>query len=293
MTYLDYKGYISNIQSFSVNDGEGIRTNIFLTGCPLRCRWCSNPETWRVQPRLAVYREKCTGCDECARVCPNNGEGCIACGICVNSCPVDARKIMGSIMSVKEVLARVKRDLIFFRESGGGVTFSGGEPTFQRDFLYELVNGHESIGVDMAIETSGYFVWKEVEDILKKIDLIFIDIKHMDADKHYALTGVRNEVILENIRKLGRLGKEVVVRIPLVKGSNSDTENITKTAEFVKQYVPSGKIELLPYHNLGGYKYDLLGISEYKTIFETPTKEDIGLLKEVIRSLDVEQADYR
>lgn len=302
MTGLDDQGYVSNIQSFSVNDGEGIRTNIFLAGCPLRCRWCANPETWLLQPRIGFFQEKCIGCGACIRSCPNqainqdnffSNEKCTVCGLCVNNCPVDARKIMGRQMSVREVIDQVRKDLIFFRESGGGVTFSGGEPTFQKGFLSALVEGHAGIGVEMAIETSGYFVWSEVEHIFRKIDLIFIDIKHMDPFKHFELTGVRNELILDNIRKLGRMDKAVVVRIPLIKGINSDVKNITKTACYVRQYVPGGKIELLPYHSYGVHKYDILGIPQYKNIFQAPAQADIDLLKDVIEGKGVELADYK
>lgn len=247
---LEEKGYVSQIQGFSVNDGNGIRTTIFLLGCPLRCKWCCNPETWTIDPKAAP-------------------------------------------MSVEDVLQRIKRDIIFFRESGGGVTFSGGEATCQQSFLRALVNAHSEIGIDMAIETSGYFIWNEVKDIIEKLDLIFIDLKHMNTEKHQELTGVDNKLILENIKNIGKLNKEVVVRIPLIKGINDDKENIINTAKYVKQYVPGGKMEILPYHNFGEKKYDQLGLSEFKNVFSTPTKEEIDEVKETIRSIGVETIDYK
>lgn len=243
----DAMGYVSQIQSFSVNDGNGIRTTIFLSGCPLRCKWCANPETW----------------------------------------------IMGKRMSVGEILKQVKRDMIFFRESGGGVTFSGGEPTFQQDFLRTLVNAHMDMGIDMAIETSGFFVWEEVKGILEKLDQIFVDIKHMDTKKHKSLTGVDNELILENIKKMGSLNQDVVVRIPLIKGINDDRENIADTAAFVMQYVPEGKIEVLPYHDLGVHKYDALGLNRYKNRFDTPAKQEIDAVKQAIAGMGVAVTDYK
>jgi glycyl-radical enzyme activating protein family len=250
MGYLDEKGYVSQIQSFSVNDGEGIRTTIFLSGCPLRCKWCCNPETWTINPKIAQ-------------------------------------------LSVKEVLQRVKRDIIFFRESGGGITFSGGEATFQQSFLRALVNVHEEIGVDMAIETSGYFIWDQVKDVMEKLDFIFVDLKHMNSKKHHELTGVDNKLILENIEKIGNLNKAVVVRIPLVKGINDDEENISSTAKYVKQYVPGGKIEILPYHNLGEKKYETMRLDKFKNVFNTPSREEINAVKEIIRSTGVEIIDYK
>lgn len=251
MRCLDEKGYVSQIQRFSVNDGDGIRTTIFLVGCPLRCKWCCNPETWTITPKLST------------------------------------------LMSVGEIIEKIKRDIIFFRESGGGVTFSGGEATFQQNFLRALVNAHKEIGVDMAIETSGYFIWDQLEDIMKKLDLIFVDLKHMNGEKHHELTGVDNKLILENIKKIGNLDKEVVIRIPLIKGINDDKENIINTAKYVKQYVPTGKIEILPYHNLGAYKYDEIGLSSFKNTFNTPSVREIDTVKEIINSIGVEIVDYK
>lgn len=305
MNYLDTRGIVSQIQSFCVNDGEGIRTNIFLSGCPLRCKWCANPETWTVKPKLAVVKEKCTGCNKCVLCCPHKAalnpqnrdvfitEKCTACGLCIDPCLTSARKIMGSKMSVKELLKRVKKDMIFFRESGGGVTFSGGEPTFQKDFLKAIVNTFWDIGIDMAIETSGYFVWEEVKDTIDKLDFIFVDIKHFDSKKHFELTGVYNTRILENIKKIGNLDKKVVIRIPLIENVNTSIENIKKTAEFVKQHVRGGSIEILPYHNLGLCKYDALGLKKNKNTFNTPSEKKIQDIKELISSIGVEIADYK
>lgn len=305
MSCSDKIGIVSQIQSFCVNDGEGIRTNIFLSGCPLTCKWCSNPETWTLEPKLTVVKEKCNDCNNCVKVCQrkaalnpfNNDvfvtEECNACGVCVDSCPNSARKVLGSRMSVQDVAKRIKRDTVFFRESGGGVTFSGGEPTFQKDFLRALVNEFYEIGIDMAIETCGYFSWEDTKDIIEKLDFIFVDIKHFDKEEHIKLTGVDNNIILENIKNMGKLNKNMVIRIPLIEGINTDIENIIKTAAFVKKHIPRGKIEILPYHSLGTYKYDALSISGYKNIFETPSNEKISEIKDIILQNGVETIDYK
>ncbi len=244
----DEKGWVSQIQSFSVNDGEGIRTTIFLSGCPLRCKWCSNPETWNLKG--------------------------------------------GTLMSVKQVMDRVKRDVIFFRESGGGVTFSGGEATSQPEFLGALVDSLYHMGIGTAMETSGYFSWEEVASIVEKLDFIFADIKHMDGEKHKTFTGMDNRIILENIKRIGELKKQAVIRIPFIKGINDDKENIKATAKFVKEYVKEGKIEILPYHNLGEHKYRDLGLEKYINIYGTPSKQEIEAAKQIIVAEGVKTINY-
>lgn len=290
---MSEKGYVSQIQNFSVNDGNGIRTTIFLSGCPLRCKWCCNPETWTVKPKLAVFKEKCVKCGKCIEVCPTKQKNCVACGRCVNVCSYGARKIVGRYMSVKEVMDQIRKNMVFFRESNGGITFSGGEATFQQNFLRALVDESYSIGIDMAIETSGYFIWDEVKDIFEKLDFIFVDIKNMDEKEHIELTGVSNKLILENIKRIGKLKKETVVRIPLVAGINDKEENITAAAEYVKKYVPNGKIEILPYHNLGEGKYETIGLGRFKNEFVTPGSDEVDSVKQLICSTGVELADYR
>ncbi len=301
----DSIGFVSQIQGFCVNDGEGIRTNIFLSGCPLRCKWCANPETWTPSAKLTVVKEKCTGCGRCMHACPVKAalnpidsdvfvtEACNSCGKCVDVCPTSARKVLGSYMTVGDVIERVKKDVIYFRQSGGGVTFSGGEPTFQKNFLKAIIDELYELGVDMAIESSGMFSWEGSKDIFEKLDFIFVDLKIFDSEKHCKYTGSGNEVILENIMKIGKLGKPVVVRIPLMKDVNDDEENISRTAQFVRDNVPGGRIEVLPHHNYGSYKYDALGMKEHKMLFETPSKERVEEIEELIRKNGIEVADFK
>ncbi|SHI54344.1 pyruvate formate lyase activating enzyme [Dethiosulfatibacter aminovorans DSM 17477] len=251
------KGYISNIQRFSVNDGDGIRTTVFFTGCPLRCRWCANPETWNV------------------KIGSREAEG-------IHTCEE---------MTVDQVVNEVKKDLLFYRDSGGGVTFSGGEASMQAGFLGGIVDRLEYLGVDMAIETCASFQWERMEPVLKKMDMIFVDIKTMDDEKHRVYCGEGNGTILENIMKMGSLDVPVVVRIPLMSGLNDDEENISRTADFVGKYLKKGRMELLPYHNLGEYKYDKLGLEKHT--FEKPDKERIVMLEGIITESGVGLADFK
>lgn len=237
-------------QNFSVNDGDGIRTIIFFAGCPLRCKWCANPEGLYTNNNL-VYE-----------------------------------------YTVEQLLKIIERQEIFYRFSGGGVTFSGGEATLQQNMLRELVNKLYDKAINLTIETSGYFVYEEVKDILKKLDLIFIDIKHMNSDKHEVFTGVSNKKILNNIKKLNEVNDNVVVRVPLIMGVNADKYNIVETAKFVNANIKNPKMELLPYHNFGDEKYEALGIEKPSRDFKRPPVEIVNELKELIQAEGVEVVSY-
>lgn len=237
-------------QNFSVNDGDGIRTIIFFAGCPLRCKWCANPEGLYTNNNL-VYE-----------------------------------------YTVEQLLKIIERQEIFYRFSGGGVTFSGGEATLQQDMLRELVNKLYDKAINLAIETSGYFVYEEVRDILKKMDLIFIDIKHMNSYKHEVFTGVSNKKILNNFKKINEVNDNVVVRVPLIMGVNADKGNIVETAKFVKANIKNPKMELLPYHNFGDEKYEALGIEKPSRDFKRPPVEIVNELKELIQAEGVEVVSY-
>jgi pyruvate formate lyase activating enzyme len=237
-------------QNFSVNDGDGIRTIIFFAGCPLRCKWCANPEGLYTNNNL-VYE-----------------------------------------YTVEQLLKIIERQEIFYRFSGGGVTFSGGEATLQQDVLREMVNKLYDKAINLTIETSGYFVYEEVKGILKKLDLIFIDIKHMNSDKHEVFTGVSNKKILNNIKKLNEVNDNVVVRVPLIMGVNADKDNIVETAKFVKANIKNPKMELLPYHNLGDEKYESLGIEKPSRDFKRPSAETVYELKKIIQAEGVEVVSY-
>lgn len=296
------KGYLIDVQNFSVNDGNGIRSLIFFAGCRLRCQWCSNPESFTNFNKVVHMSKQCLHCKRCEEVCPygcgmdlnlyEHRKNCRNCGKCVPVCPVGARKNLIFTYTVNEIMKIIESQQIFFRHSKGGVTYSGGEATIQHEFLRELVNTCYDKAIHQAIETSGYFDFNQVRDILEKLDLIFLDIKHMDSKKHKYFTGVRNELILENIEKVASLNKEFVLRIPLIKGVNSHEENIVATAKFVRENAPGAKIEILPYHEFGFYKYEALGIQKPSERFSRPGEDEIKALKDIIEREGVEIASF-
>ena len=278
---MGIKGYVMNIQPFSVNDGDGIRTTVFLAGCPLRCSWCSNPEGMTMEEKVNA----------------KTGES------------------MVSLMDADEVLAKVQKHRLFYAYSGGGITFSGGEPTMQTEFLDYLSAEIYDRGYSMAIETSGMFDWDRVAHILGRMDLIFMDLKMMDDVKHLEYTGVSNKQILENIARIKSLsddaedvsrsdgamdggfftsqGPEVVIRIPVVGGVNDDEDNIRSSAAYVNEHVPGARMELLPYHNFGTIKYKALGLPYEHPEFRTPGRAEMERLRQIVREEGVEIADFR
>ena len=296
-------GTIFQIQRWSVNDGEGIRSTVFFKGCPLRCQWCANPESWNGRPEVLYMRDRCSGCGRCAAVCPTgavtmaDGKSeldrtkCTACFQCCEVCPTGARKKMGSTVSVDEVLAVIKRDAIFYRESGGGVTFSGGEPFAQMEFLRQLATACHRLGIDTAVETSGYFDWEQGKDIVTLLDGVFVDIKHMDDAVHTARTGVSNRLILENIRRISELQPNTIVRVPLIAEVNASEQNIRQLGEFLKQQTQVAGVELLPYHDFGEAKYSAVGGAGHP--FTTPDATKIERLKEILAECGIAIADFK
>ena len=253
---------VSQMQHFSVNDGEGIRSTVFLSGCPLRCRWCCNPETWTPTPKSGRL-------------------------------PGGKEETFGRFLTVDEVMKELARQTIFYRESGGGVTWSGGEPFFFPGNLRALVRACEDRGIPQAVETTCHFDWDECADIVGRLDFVFADIKHMDGDVHERLTGIGNERILLNLKRLGEVGVDAVVRVPLLRGVNDDEENVARTARFVREHFRRPKIELLPYHDFGRTKYRMLGMEAFRAEFETPTKERVASLEMLIHSEGVEPVSFR
>lgn len=261
-----------DIRRFSIHDGPGIRTTVFFKGCPLHCAWCHNPESRTFTPELMLLPGRCTGCGTCAKLCPQgasknvNGKLsldrslCQKCGQCVSACYADARQLVGSTYSVPEVMREILKDAVFYAESGGGVTFSGGEPSAQAEALLELLIQCKEGGLHTALDTCGYCEWETFERLLPYVDLVLFDLKHMNSDAHKQLTGVGNELILANLERIVLRNVPVWVRIPLVPGQNDSPENLQAAARFLAGLPQAVRVCLLPYHRVAESKYANLGL---------------------------------
>jgi len=297
------KGRILQLQNYSVNDGEGIRTIVFFAGCPLRCRWCANPEGYSAANRILYIASRCVHCGRCVQVCPHGvgmdlqdasqREKCDGCGKCVDACLEQARKNTVTEYTVQEILDRLEKQSIFFRNSGGGVTYSGGECTLQKDFLHELAQQVYDMGFDQAMETSACFDLDELQPTLDLMDLLFIDIKHMDTAEHHRFTGMDNHLILQNIARLGQSRSDIIIRVPTIMGVNGSDENIIATARFVKENLKKPRMELLPYHSYGADKYAQLGMPYDDASFRTPTARELQHLQDLVRREGVEIVSYK
>lgn len=256
-------GLTFDIKRFAINDGPGIRVTIFLKGCPLSCRWCHNPESISPKVQKMYTASKCIGCGECVKVCPMQAceltpDGivtdrslCVSCGECAKACPALATEMSGRYESVADLLQVIEQERPFFDQSGGGVTFSGGEPLLYPGFLTEILDACGKLNIHRTIDTSGLASTRNLLKVAKRTDLFLYDIKLMDSEKHKEWTGVGNKQILQNLQALAKTGAEIQIRIPLVKGVNCDEENIAATAVFVAALPgPRKTINLLPYHNL-------------------------------------------
>lgn len=255
---MSKEGIIFDIKEFAVFDGPGIRTTVFLKGCPLRCRWCHNPEGLSVEPQLMISKNGCTGCGRCHEVCTHQ-EHCVLCGDCVKVCPNRLIKICGDKMTAQVLADRILKDAGYLNQQGGGVTFSGGEPTMQSEFLIECLERLKIM--HRTIETCGYCRRDVFARILKELDYVILDIKLANREKHKLYTGVDNDLILENLEQVKKSGKPFRVRIPVIPGVNDSEKNYRQTAALLAGAENLELVELLPYHKTAGAKYEMVGRS--------------------------------
>jgi pyruvate formate lyase activating enzyme len=292
------RGEVFDIQRFSVHDGPGIRTTIFLKGCPLKCLWCHNPESQRMQPVLSFEREICIMCGECVKECSRNAQSivdgtrviqrelCEACGSCVNTCNTNSLVLKGQTMTVNEVFREVLRDELLYRKSNGGITISGGEPLMQPAFTYRILERSKEHNLHTAIETCGHTQWNIFKRILEVTDLVIYDVKLMDPIQHKKFVGVGNELILKNLKKVIKKEKEVLVRIPLIPDINDSDDNLRKTAEFLRS-LGIDRAEFIPYHEFAGPKYELLGMDYVLRVLKPYTPEQLEQKKQKMDTLGI------
>lgn len=282
------------IKRYALHDGPQIRTTVFLKGCPLSCRWCHNPEGIASAIEILSVRERCIGCGECVEICPHealhldaqgirrNRTRCSGCGSCTDVCPALAHQATGWQTDAEAVMAEIKKDLPFYDTSGGGVTFSGGEPLLQPAFLLELLRACGNLQIHRTVDTTGFAPTGVLLEVARHTELFLYDLKHMASSVHKAYTGVGNELILDNLAALCRAGRPVRVRIPLVAGVNDDETNIRRTAAFLAALPGIEGVDLLPYHSIGRGKYRKLAMDYSGADLMAPDQEHIKRLVEIL-----------
>ena len=287
-------GLVFDVKHFAVHDGPGIRTTIFLKGCPLRCAWCHSPESQSPEPEVAFNPDLCIGCGHCVEACLNGAqtmehpkilrERCNASGRCVEVCFAGALTMYGEKRTVGELLEEVERNRPLYETSGGGVTVSGGEPTMQPVFTRVLLGALKDRGIHTALDTCGLADWEILRDILEHVDLILYDLKHMDSTLHESMTGLPNHLILSNLERVAGLGKTLVIRVPVIPGFNDDVDHFRKMGRFLEGLGGVESVELLPYHNLGTPKYATLGREYPLGDLESPGREALTALGGVLEA---------
>jgi pyruvate formate lyase activating enzyme len=288
-------GTIFDIKRYAINDGPGIRTAVFFKGCPLACWWCHNPEGQSRQPQLMFRENRCKLTRACVEVCPqgaigwNDGpivdwEKCDQCGKCTETCYTGALEMVGRHVIPAQLIAEIVRDVPFYDQSGGGVTFTGGEPMLQTEFLKETLHLCKEQHIHTAVDTSGLTSWENFHLILSLVDLFLYDVKLMDGPLHKKYTTVSNKLILNNLRKLSETGAHIIVRIPLIPGVNEDDENIEQTASTLAKLPALEGTEVMPYHDIHTAKYKALGMEYIMKDVKPPTEEQVSRVEETLFS---------
>ena len=290
-------GIIFDIQKCSVHDGPGIRTTVFLKGCNIRCLWCHNPESFRMHPQVSYERKSCAGCGKCQEICPCDvfqatatgyqlrAENCTGCERCVRVCKTQSLKIFGKEMLAQDVIKEVKKDVKFYHSSGG-VTFSGGEPTLQQDFLLDLLKESKAHNIHTCLETNGIIPSAYLEKINTYVDLYLLDYKATGEDLHKSLTGNSGTQILRTLEYLEKQQKKVILRCPIIQGLNNKTEHFSAIREIEEKYDNIIQVELMPYHALGKHKWDILGLDYQLASLSDATAVEKQAWEEQIRQSD-------
>lgn len=292
-------GIIFDVDKFAVHDGPGIRTTVFLKGCPLRCLWCHSPESWSPKPQLVFHESKCVGCGNCVEACPQGAqwlsdyigddnrpqrkidrEKCVNCGTCTKTCYAQALRLCGKEMTAEEVVNDVAKNEAFFRNAGGGVTLSGGEPTMQPRFAHAILKGLKEHDIHTAMETTGLTSWGTLQALAPYVDLFLYDLKQMDDASHKAQTGVSNTLILRNLKRLVTLGKDIQVRVPVIPTCNDDDANIIATCAYA-QSVGVKRIAFLPYNPSTPAKYEWIGKIYPLQELEPPPTEALSRMVDI------------
>ncbi len=292
-------GLVFDIKKYSIHDGPGIRTTVFLKGCPLNCWWCHNPESQSPRMEMLLRDNRCIQCGACVEACPHDaiqwldGEPvtdravCAQCGTCEATCYADARERVGREMTVEQVLAEIEHDVAFYDESGGGVTFSGGEPLLQHAFLLDLLRACKARDIHTTLDTSGCAAWATLDQVRPYVDLFLYDLKVMDDDRHREFTGVSNRSILSNLQALSARGHTVIIRVPVIPGINDDDETVRQIGAFAGALPHLQGVDLLPYHHIAVDKY--LRLNKPYRLFETrqPTAERLTEIAQVLQSFNL------